>query len=380
VRHVRFAGARSRDDRLTRRDEGAPTHSGEGKGTSMILVTGGAGYIGSLLVGELLGLGQQVRVVDTMWFGDPFKPHERLQLIQGDLRNPDAAWLKDVDAVIHLAGLSNDPTADFAPALNNESNVYATRQLAQLAAEKSKREDREIRYLFASTCSVYYAPTTADSSNVTTMTEDMPIAPTANYSKTKRLAEVELLRIADQYPRFTPVMLRKGTIFGLSPRMRFDLVVNVFTLHAWRNQLLTVHGHGEAWRPLLHIRDAVDAYIHLLSAPTDKIRGEAFNVIHKNYRVLELAHWVTEVIERRYGVDVRVKRDRTGNSASRSYFVSGDKIAERLGFSADRGVEEAVVAMWDALERGDFGHEPENDPHYFNIRWLKDTLMAGAPA
>jgi nucleoside-diphosphate-sugar epimerase len=136
----------------------------------MILVTGGAGYIGSVLVGELLGLGQQVRVVDTMWFGDPFAPHERLQLIRGDLRTPDASWLKDVDAVIHLAGLSNDPTADFAPALNNESNVYATRQLAQLAAEKSKREDREIRYLFASTCSVYYAPTTADSSNVVTMT------------------------------------------------------------------------------------------------------------------------------------------------------------------------------------------------------------------
>src|SRR5581483_1269752 len=175
----------------------------------------------------------------------------------------------------------------------------------------------------------------------------------------------------------TPVMLRKGTIFGLSPRMRIDLVVNVFTLHAWRNQLLTVHGHGDAWRPLLHSRDAVDAYIHLLSAPTDKIRGEAFNVIHKNYRVLELAHWVTEVIEQRYGVDVRVKRDRSGNSASRSYFVSGEKIAERLGFSADRGVTEAVIAMWDALERGDFGLEPEKDPRFFNIRWLKETMMAG---
>src|SRR4029078_11193000 len=138
-----------------------------------------------------------------------------------------------------------------APELNSESNVHATRQLAELAAHKAQRDGKEIRYLFASTCSVYSAPTTTDEANVTVMTEDMPIAPTANYSKTKRLAEVELLRIADQYPRFTPVMLRKGTIFGLSPRMRFDLVVNVFTLHAWRNQLLTVHGHGEAWRPLL---------------------------------------------------------------------------------------------------------------------------------
>ena len=346
----------------------------------MILVTGGAGYVGSVLVRELLALGEQVRVVDTMWFGDPFTPHERLELIQGDLRHPNPAWLEGADAVIHLAGLSNDPTADFAPELNSESNVYATRQLAQLAAEQATRDGRELRYLFASTCSVYYAPTTADEANVTVMTEDMPIAPTANYSKTKRLAEIELLRTADRYPLFCPVMLRKGTIFGLAPRMRFDLVVNVFTLHAWRNRQLTVHGHGEAWRPLLHIRDAVDAYIHLLSAPSEKIRAEAFNLVHKNYRVLELAHWVGEVIEQRFGTEVRVKRDRTANAGARSYYVSGEKIARTLGFSADRGTADAVIAMWEALERGDFGPEPDRDPRYFNIRWLKETVMAGAPA
>jgi nucleoside-diphosphate-sugar epimerase len=235
----------------------------------MILVTGGAGYIGSVLVPELVAIGERVRVVDTLWFGNPFPPHDRLEVIEGDLRYPDPKWLEGVDAVIHLAGLSNDPTADFAPELNSESNVFATRQLAELASQKARRDDKEIRYLFASTCSVYYAPTTADEANVIAMTEDMPIAPTANYSKTKRLAEVELLRIADQNPLFVPVLLRKGTIFGLGPRMRFDLVVNVFTLHAWKNQQLTVHGHGEAWRPLLHIRDASDAYIHLLSAPVE---------------------------------------------------------------------------------------------------------------
>ena len=346
----------------------------------MILVTGGAGYVGSLLTQELLGLGHNVRVVDTMWFGDPFPEHERLQMIAGDLRNPDPTWLNGVDAIIHLSGLSNDPTADFAPQLNNEANVFATRQLAQLAAEKATRDGKPMRYIFASTCSVYYAPTTAEQANVQIMTEDMPIAPTANYSKTKRLAEIELLRIADQYPLFVPVMLRKGTVFGLSPRMRFDLVVNVFTLHAWKNRTLTVHGHGEAWRPLLHIRDAVDAYIHMLNAPQEKIRGEAFNVVHKNYRVLELAHWVAEVIEQNFGAEIRVRRDRTGNAASRSYYVSGEKIARELGFSADRGTSEAVVAIWNALERGDFGAEPDKDPRFYNIRWLKDTLMAGATA
>ena len=346
----------------------------------MILVTGGAGYVGSLLTQELLGLGHHVRVVDTMWFGDPFAGHERLQMIAGDLREPDPAWLNGVDSIIHLSGLSNDPTADFAPQLNNEANVFATRQLAQLAADKAQREGKPMRYVFASTCSVYYAPTTSEQANVQIMTEEMPIAPTANYSKTKRLAEIELLRIADRSPLFVPVMLRKGTVFGLSPRMRFDLVVNVFTLHAWKTRQLTVHGHGEAWRPLLHIRDAVDAYIHMLNAPEEKIRGEAFNVVHKNYRVLELAHWVAEVIEENFGVEVRVKRDRTGNSASRSYYVSGEKIARELGFSADRGTSEAVISIWKALERGDFGSEPDKDPRYYNIRWLKDTLMSGAPA
>jgi len=352
-------------------------HGWEGR---MILVTGGAGYVGSLLTQELLGLGHHVRVVDTMWFGDPFAGHERLQMIAGDLREPDPAWLNGVDSIIHLSGLSNDPTADFAPQLNNEANVFATRQLAQLAADKAQRDGKPMRYVFASTCSVYYAPTTSEQANVQIMTEEMPIAPTANYSKTKRLAEIELLRIADRSPLFVPVMLRKGTVFGLSPRMRFDLVVNVFTLHAWKTRQLTVHGHGEAWRPLLHIRDAVDAYIHMLNAPEEKIRGEAFNVVHKNYRVLELAHWVAEVIEENFGVEVRVKRDRTGNSASRSYYVSGEKIARELGFSADRGTSEAVISIWKALERGDFGPEPDKDPRYYNIRWLKDTLMSGAPA
>ncbi len=300
--------------------------------------------------------------------------------VDGDLRSPEPVWLDGVDAIVHLSGLSNDPTADFAPELNSEANVYATKQLAQLAAARAAREGKPIRYVFASTCSVYYAPTTSDEANVAVMTEEMPIAPTANYSKTKRLAEIELLQIAEQYPHFCPTMLRKATIFGLAPRMRFDLVVNAFVLQVWRNQFIPIWGSGEAWRPFLHIRDAVDAYIHLLHVPTDKIRGEAFNLVHKNYRVLELAHWVTEVIEKQYGVEVRVKRDRSNETGSRSYFVSGDKIAGALGFRAERGIMEAVIAIWDALERGEYGTEPDRDPRFFNIRWLKETMMQGVPA
>jgi nucleoside-diphosphate-sugar epimerase len=341
----------------------------------MILVTGGAGYVGSLLVRELLALGETVRVVDPLWFGDHLDDHGRLELVKDDLRYRDtASLLEDVNAVIHLAGLSNDPTADFAPNLNSESNVQATRQLAQAVAEKAQLEQREIRFLFASTCSVYYTPSVAGDVNVERMTEELPVAPTANYSKTKRLAEIELLRVANQQPLFCPTVLRKGTIFGLAPRMRFDLVVNIFVLHAWRKRLLTVHGSGEVWRPLLHIRDAVDAYLHLLWAPTEKIRGETFNLVHKNYRILELAHWIAEILEQHRGVEVNVKRDRSSGESLRSYYVDGEKITKALGFRPERGVAQATLEIWDALERGEFGAEPENDPRYFNIRWLKDTI------
>jgi nucleoside-diphosphate-sugar epimerase len=340
----------------------------------MILVTGGAGYVGSLLVHELLAQGHHVRVVDRFWFGNPFSTHERLDLVDGDIRNFDPEWLNNVHSVIHLAGLSNDPTADFAPDLNAESNVLATRILAEATAKHAAERGQEVRFLFASTCSVYYSPASGDELNVRLMTEQLPVAPTANYSKTKRMAELEVLRVADRTPEFCPVILRKGTIFGASPRMRFDLVVNTFTLHAWRKGVVTVHGHGEAWRPLLHIRDAVDAYAHLLWVPSDAVRGVTFNLVHKNYRVLELAHWVSEVLQER-GADIKVKRDRSMANGSRSYYVNGDKITDRLGFRADRGTRESILEIWDSLERGDYGAEPENNPHYFNIAWLKQEVL-----
>ena len=347
----------------------------------MILVTGGGGYVGSVLVPELLAIGERVRVVDTFWFDHRPAHHPKLDVLTGDIRDFDVSWLDDVDSVIHLAGLSNDPTADFAPGLNADINVRATRRLAETVAQRAADLGRSTRFLFASTCSVYY--TTAQASEVDAQPKDEAslAAPTANYSKTKRLAELELLRLAEAYPQFCPVLLRKGTLYGAAPRMRFDLAVNTFTLHAWRKRQLTVHGGGEAWRPLLHIRDAVDAYLYCLVAPIEKVRGRVWNVLRKNYRTLELAHWVAEVLEKERGVEVRVRRDRSVESGSRSYYVLGHAIERDLGFRAERGTTKAILEIWDGLEAGTFGERPDENPAYFNIRWLKEhvPLMADRP-
>lgn len=339
----------------------------------MILVTGGAGYLGTELVAALLRLGEPVRVVDLEWFGNALTPCAGLEVIRGDVQQFDDAWLEDVDAVCHLAALSNDPTADFMPALNIASNVLATRRLAEAAAARAEREDRVIRCLFASSCSVYYSSVRSDV-DIERMTEDAPVSPTSNYSKSKRLAELELLRTAEKCPAFCPVILRKGTLFGASARMRFDLVVNAFTLQAWHRRTLTVNGSGEAWRPLLHVQDAVDAYVYLLSAPEAKVRGRIYNLLHKNYRVLELAHWVAEVLEKHRRVDVRVRRDRSNDNGNRSYYVEGSRMAREIGFRAERGTSRAILDMWDALESGRFGSEPEDNARYFNIRRVRDLL------
>jgi len=344
----------------------------------MILVTGGTGYIGTVLVQELLDLGHTVRVIDTQWFGNRLRPTDRLEVLKGDLRYCEESWLADVTSVLHLAGFSNDPTADFAPELNSACNVMATRALARLVARRATTEGLQIPFVFASTCSVYYTSTRTLDVNIQQMTEDLPVAPSSNYSKTKRLAEIELLRLADQNPGFCPVILRKGTVFGVSPRMRFDLVVNTFVLDAWRHRTLTVHGHGEVWRPLLHIRDAVDAYVYLLFTPVESMRGEIFNLVHKNYRILELAHWVAEVLEQHRNISVRVKRDRSGANGVRSYYVSGCKIAEKLSFRPARGTTEAILAIWDGLERGDYGPNPAEESEYFNILRLKKGLSLAA--
>jgi nucleoside-diphosphate-sugar epimerase len=321
-----------------------------------VMVTGGAGYIGCRLVPALLERGHEVTVVDKLYFGDSgLKAVKgRIRLFGADVRDMPPAALDGVDAVVHLAGLSNDPTAEYNPAANLQINTEGTIALAKQAKQQGIE-----RFVFASSCSVYYTLQPDDALR----DEDYPIAPKAPYSYSKHEAEIGLIALADD--EFSPVMLRKGTVFGQSERMRYDLVINTFTKDAFAARRLIIHAGGKMWRPMLHIDDAVDAYIAVLEAPRQLVHRKIFNVLSENIRVLKMAYEVRHVLEQHKGIRLDLQVQHVGTS--RSYRVDGSRFHETLGLKFGRSIGEAVDEIWSMLEDGtDHDH-----PIYYNIRWLE---------
>ncbi len=335
------------------------------KNKRFVLVTGGAGYIGSVLVPLLLERGYRVRVFDKLLFGDDglAEVADRIEIVQGDVCDFDDGVLDDIDKVVHLAALSNDPTADFNPEANRIINVEGTRNVAEACVRR-----KVSRFAFASSCSIYYSLNPYEG----ILDEDSEISPTAPYSLSKKHGEALLRDLAG--PDFCPVFLRKGTIFGAAPRMRYDLVVNAFSRDAWEKGRLTVFAGGEMWRPLLDIKDAAEAYINVLELPEDVVRAQAYNVFHKNYRILELAHWTKHVLRDKKHIEVDVLYQ--DGIPPRSYQVSGGRFRDAFGYSPPRGIAQAVLSMWQRFEQDiavDFGN-----PEYYNIAWLKLlTTMQG---
>ncbi len=323
----------------------------------MILVTGGAGYVGCILVRELLSKGEAVRVFDKLFFGDGGleEVRDKVEVIEGDLRYFDEAILDGIDAVIHLGGLSNDPTAEFNPKANHEMNTVATEVLAGACKRKGIR-----RFVFASTCSIYDRGLYAEDR---LLDEDSEVSPRAAYAVSNYEAERALLAMADE--RFCPVILRKGTLYGFSPRMRYDLVVNTFVKDALMTGGLKVFCGGEMWRPLVDVTDAAKAYICCVEAPEHKVRGQIFNLVFKNYRILELAHWVREAFKpiKKLEIEVDYSHYRT-----RSYRVSGQKIETTLGFKPTVAVKESVEHMVKMIQKN--GYTDFLNPRYYNIQWL----------
>jgi nucleoside-diphosphate-sugar epimerase len=321
-----------------------------------ILVAGGAGYIGCILVPRLLTRGYRVRVLDRLYFGDeamaPFR--DQLELIVADVRDvPDAAF-DGVHGVINLSGLSNDPTAEFNPEANWQMNAIATEKLG----EECVRRGIE-RFVFASSCSLYdgLPPGIHD--------EDAPIEPRAAYATSKRYGEQALIRLAGE--GLCPVMLRNGTVYGYSPRMRFDLVVNTFVKDALLSGELKLHGGGWMWRPLVDICDCADAMIAAYEAPAERVRGEIFNVVHSNYQIRELAMIVAGSVQLT-GRQVTL-REEPQPALTRNYECANAKLSTTLGFIPRRSVLEAVQDLLDRLDPDDRAHL--TDPRCYNIRWLE---------
>lgn len=322
-----------------------------------IYVTGGAGYVGAMLVPRLLAEGRHVTVLDLMIYGaDVLQPHPNLTVIAGDLR--DAALLERTlpghDAVIHLACISNDPSFDLSPELGRSINLDAFRPLVELSVKAGVK-----RFIYASSSSVYGVKAEPN------VHEGMSLEPLTDYSRFK--ADCEKILAEYQSPTFTTVTIRPATVCGYSPRQRLDVVVNILTNLAYHKREISVFG-GAQLRPNIHIADMVESYITLLDAPSEAIAGEIFNAGDENRSVLELAETVKGVI----GDDVTLVATPTNDM--RSYHISSQKIAERLGFVPRHTIREAVEDLRDALVEGKLPNSLQ-DERYFNIKRMQNLKL-----
>ncbi|MFN2590896.1 MAG: NAD-dependent epimerase/dehydratase family protein [Actinomycetota bacterium] len=326
-----------------------------------MLVVGGTGYVGCVLVDELLAKGYSVRILDRLFFGRKPAEHflDRVELIEEDMRGVDESHLEDCGAVINVGGLSNDPTAEFNPRANEELNTHASIRVAEVA----KRVGVE-RLIFASTCSIYDRGVGEEVRDVL-LDEESDVEPRAAYATSKLAAERGIVAMADE--RFAPVSFRKGTIFGFSPRMRYDLVVNSFVKDALSVGKMSVHFGGEMWRPLIDVKDVARAYVMALECDAALIRGEIFNLTAGNYRISELALRVQAALAH-LGRPVELDVDYSYRLV-RSYRVSGDKALRVLGFHPRLSLEESVEHMVREIER--FGYTDFSHPRYYNIEWMK---------
>ena len=298
------------------------------------LLIGGGGYLGTVLTGQLLEEGRSVRVYDRFYFGqDLFDRYDgKVELVRGDSRSIDLSVFDGVESVVLLAALSNDPTADLDPRLTESINLDGTLRTAHAAKQAGVG-----RIVFSSSCSVYGAAPEGH------LHEESPKRPVSLYAKLKIAAEDALNEMATD--DFVVTSLRHATVYGPSPRMRFDLVVNLMTLHAFKNQKIYVMGGGEQWRPLVHVRDVARAFSVALAAPAKTVQREAFNVgsDEQNYQVKTIAAMVAQSVP---GTAIEVVPD---DPDKRTYQTSFRKIREQLGFLPAHQVPDAVGAIHEAL-------------------------------
>ena len=329
-----------------------------------VLVTGGAGFTGCVLAEPLLERGYNVRILDLMWWGEePLASfRDRVELVEGDVRDLPDSVLDGVDAVVHLAALSNDPTAEHDPDANWEIGAVATERLAEACLDRGIK-----RFIFTSSASLY------DGLPEGLHDETAEVSPVGHYAVAKHYAEQRLLELAGR--GLEPVILRNGTLFGWSPRMRFDLVVNTFLRDALLKGSLQLHGGGWMSRPLLDVRDVAGGILAALDAPAEAVGGEIFNLLHSNHQIRELAMDVAGSV-RLKGHEVEIV-EVPAPVINRTYALTNTKLAERAGFMPKHSVLDGINHMLERLPLDDLSSL--EDPRYVNLTWLKQ-LEARPPS
>jgi len=306
-----------------------------------ILVTGGCGYIGSVLTPKLLNLGHRVTIYDIMWFGRHLTDHENLHVVQGDIRDVESVPMEDIDAIIHLANIANDPCGDLNSKLAWEVNVLATMGLVEKASTHKVKQ-----FILSSSGSVYGVEEGAK------VTEELPLVPISDYNKTKMISERVLLSYKDQ---ITIQCIRPATVCGYSPRMRLDLSVNMLTMQALANGRITVFG-GAQTRPNIHIQDITDVFIHFLNLK-DKAPG-VYNAGFENISILDIAKRVTEHVPAEIVI--------FESNDPRSYRINADKLLS-TGFKQQHTVDDAIVEMIVAYKTGKLADKDL----WYNIKTMK---------
>ena len=325
-----------------------------------ILITGGAGYCGSVLTPQLLDRGYRVTVYDILYYGSDFLPKDNpnLKVIQGDIR--DVAQfteaLEGIEAVLHLACISNDASFVLDEDLSTSVNLDAFEPMVVAAKEAGVK-----RFVYMSTSSVYGVSDAPD------ITEDHPLVPLTLYNKFKGMCEPLLFKHTDE--NFTGVACRPATVCGYGPRQRLDVSVNILTNHAVSKGKITVFG-GSQLRPNLHIQDYADLCRMLLEAPDEKIADEIFNCGFQNMSIMDIAQIVKKVVEEEFPEKGDIDIETTPTDDIRSYHINSDKIRRILGFEPKHTIEEAVRDLCRAFKEGKLPDSFDDD-QYYNVRTMQ---------
>jgi nucleoside-diphosphate-sugar epimerase len=321
-----------------------------------IFITGGAGYVGSVLTPYLVSKGYQVTVFDLMLYGQTLEKNINLKIVKGDIRNTRLLEesIKGNDIVLHLACISNDPSFELNPTLGKQINLDAFTPLVQISKNLGIK-----KFIYASSSSVYGIKKNKN------VDENMPLKPLTDYSKFK--ADCEKILLQYKSDGFTVVILRPATICGYSPRQRLDLVVNILTNLAYHKREITIFG-GDQLRPNIHIQDMVRAYDLFINSESERINGKIFNIGFENLSVNELAYQVKRVI----GPDVKIKKLPTNDN--RSYHISSNKIQDELGFRTNFNILNAVEDLKKAFEKKLLLDCLTNE-NYFNIKKMQSINL-----